>query len=291
MLGDRKTYIGGSDVAIIQGVSPFKSRQDLLLEKLGLKEPFRGNAATAYGSEMEAAMAVQYAFDYGEDVTDSQLELKGEVDGFPLIGHIDGKVGDVIIDFKTTTVEKYHDWDSGVPDYYYPQALFYMQLSGTKEFVFYVGFVQKRDATGEMMPKELWRIEERKRVVCTYDEAKAEQMISDIKAFIKDMREGNTGLSNGSEMELSKQVELRDALLQIKLLESRVSDIRAYLLEEMENRGIKKIDNDYFSITYKPGSERKGSIDTAKMQKDGIEIEPYRKAASVVKPSVLIRLK
>ena len=30
---DRHKYIGGSDIPIIMGISPFKSRYDLLLEK------------------------------------------------------------------------------------------------------------------------------------------------------------------------------------------------------------------------------------------------------------------
>ena len=35
---DREKYIGGSDIPIIMGISPFKSRFDLLLEKAELKD-------------------------------------------------------------------------------------------------------------------------------------------------------------------------------------------------------------------------------------------------------------
>ena len=35
---DRDKYIGGSDIPIIMGISSFKTRWDLLLEKAGLKE-------------------------------------------------------------------------------------------------------------------------------------------------------------------------------------------------------------------------------------------------------------
>ena len=44
---DRNLYIGGSDIPIIMGISPFKKRFDLLLEKAGLKEnDFDGNQYT-----------------------------------------------------------------------------------------------------------------------------------------------------------------------------------------------------------------------------------------------------
>ena len=47
---DRDKYIGGSDIPIIMGISPFKSRFDLLLEKAGyLENDFKGNEYTEYG--------------------------------------------------------------------------------------------------------------------------------------------------------------------------------------------------------------------------------------------------
>ena len=51
---DREKYIGGSDIPIIMGISPFKTRFDLLLEKAGLKEnDFTGNEYTEYGNKLE----------------------------------------------------------------------------------------------------------------------------------------------------------------------------------------------------------------------------------------------
>ena len=52
---DRNLYIGGSDVPIILGISPFKTRYELLLEKAQIEESmFEGNAYTEYGNVMEA---------------------------------------------------------------------------------------------------------------------------------------------------------------------------------------------------------------------------------------------
>ena len=51
---DRDKYIGGSDIPATMGISPFKTRWDLLQEKAGLKaDEFTGNQYTEYGKIME----------------------------------------------------------------------------------------------------------------------------------------------------------------------------------------------------------------------------------------------
>ena len=51
---DRDKYIGGSDIACIMGISPFKTRYQLLLEKACLAtNDFNGNEYTEYGNVME----------------------------------------------------------------------------------------------------------------------------------------------------------------------------------------------------------------------------------------------
>ena len=51
---NREKYIGGSDIPIIMGISPFKTRFQLLLEKAGIVEDtFTGNEYTEYGNIME----------------------------------------------------------------------------------------------------------------------------------------------------------------------------------------------------------------------------------------------
>ena len=51
---DRSKYIGGSDIPAIMGISHFKTRFDLLLEKAQLQEnQFDGNSYTEYGNELE----------------------------------------------------------------------------------------------------------------------------------------------------------------------------------------------------------------------------------------------
>ena len=52
---ERWRYIGGSDIPAIMGISPFKTRFQLLQEKARIVEPdFKGNEYTEYGNVMES---------------------------------------------------------------------------------------------------------------------------------------------------------------------------------------------------------------------------------------------
>ncbi len=115
---DRDKYIGGSDIPAIMGISPFKTRFDLLLEKAGLKDDdFVGNDYTEYGNKMESKI---------REYINKSLEKK-YVEGKHIVNdiriHTDGECDDSILEIKTTSqVHK------EVNDYkvYLVQLLFYM---------------------------------------------------------------------------------------------------------------------------------------------------------------------
>ena len=116
---DRNLYIGGSDIPIIMGISPFKKRFDLLLEKAGLKEnDFDGNQYTEYGNVLEPKI---------REFINSKEKLPfyedKKVNG-DIRCHVDGYNGkDTILEIKTTS--RLH---SSVNEYkvYLVQELFYM---------------------------------------------------------------------------------------------------------------------------------------------------------------------
>jgi len=61
-LEERRTGIGGSDVAAIAGISNFnKSPLDVYLEKIGEKSGFEGNDYTDWGNRLEPVVAERYA--------------------------------------------------------------------------------------------------------------------------------------------------------------------------------------------------------------------------------------
>ena len=77
---DRDKYLGGSDMPTILGINQFKSREDLLMEKAGLKQDtFSGNAYTSYGTNMEPVIRdyingeLGWCFDDGCAAIDGRL--------------------------------------------------------------------------------------------------------------------------------------------------------------------------------------------------------------------------
>lgn len=118
---DRDKYIGGSDIPIIMGISPFKTRFDLLLEKAGLKEnDFTGNEYTEYGNVMEPKIR-----DYiNKDKADKFEE--GKYIENDIRCHTDGINSDAVLEIKTTS--QIH---KNVEDYkvYLVQLLFYMEYN------------------------------------------------------------------------------------------------------------------------------------------------------------------
>lgn len=295
-LGDRKTYIGGSDAPIIMGVSPFKKRKDLLLEKLALKEPFKGNYHTRYGHLIEDSIALSYEFENDCQITNRQDVLTGICNGFDMNGHIDGRVnGNTIIDFKATGIKSESEWKNGVPVYYYYQALFYMWLDGAKtgeEFIFYVAFVDKYDEYGNIDILTNWKVKYYKKYTCLFDELECRNMLKEISRFIDDIRNKNTGISNELKtLDVDVQIKLYEDLTLLDRINQYQKELKAKILAEMEENNIKKFENDMLSITYVPESTRKGGIDERKLIESGIDLDNYRKPDSKVKSSIRIKLK
>ena len=115
---DRDKYIGGSDVPIIMGISTFKSRFDLLLEKAGVKEDsFNGNVYTEYGNVMEPKIR-----DYINETLGKNFKEGKHIDG-DIRCHTDGIDSTSVLEIKTTS--QIYD---NVDDYktYLVQLLFYM---------------------------------------------------------------------------------------------------------------------------------------------------------------------
>lgn len=122
---DREKYIGGSDVPIIMGISHFKSRYDLLLEKAQLKESdFEGNEYTNYGNTMEPKIRQYINTLLHRDFKEDKL-IKDDVRC-----HFDGIDNDMILEIKTTSqiYEKASDYVV-----YLVQLLFYMMYAEKEE--------------------------------------------------------------------------------------------------------------------------------------------------------------
>lgn len=122
---DRNLWIGGSDIPCIMGISPFKTRYDLLLEKAELKEnDFKGNRYTEYGNVLEPQIR-----DYINKRCKKKFEPSRKIVG-DIRCHTDGFNGECVLEIKTTshiyeTAEEYQ--------IYLVQLLLYMQVNEVKK--------------------------------------------------------------------------------------------------------------------------------------------------------------
>lgn len=65
--------IGGSDIATIMGLNPYRTARDLYDEIMGTKPPFEGNEHTQAGEVMESAIADLYALRTGRELRRSNI--------------------------------------------------------------------------------------------------------------------------------------------------------------------------------------------------------------------------
>ena len=122
---DRDKYIGGSDIPAIMGLSPFKTRWDLLQEKAGLKvDEFTGNKYTEYGNIMEPQIRAYINRKLKKKFEPNQI-INGDIRC-----HTDGFNGSCVLEIKTTS--NIHDT---VDEYkiYLVQLLKYMEENGVKK--------------------------------------------------------------------------------------------------------------------------------------------------------------
>ena len=122
---NRNDFIGGSDIPVIMGISPFKTRYELLLEKAGLREnEFKGNKYTEYGHIIEPKIR-----EHINKLFNTNFEPNQVING-DFRGHTDGFDGVCVLEVKSTsrifeTVDEYK--------VYLVQLVKYMQENNVKK--------------------------------------------------------------------------------------------------------------------------------------------------------------
>ena len=234
---DRDKYIGGSDIPIIMGISPFKTRFDLLLEKAGLKEnDFNGNEYTEYGNVLEPKIR-----DY---INNQCLSKKIYKEDKKIIDdircHVDGFNGETVLEIKTTS--QVHD---NVDDYkiYLVQLLFYMQYMNVDKGLLAV-YERPDDFNEEFDENRL------KTYYISIDNYK--EMIEQINKAVDQFRIDLVKVKENpfiTEEELlpidltelsNKLVALENRLAEMKKIETESKELKAQLKSAMENNNIKK---------------------------------------------------
>jgi putative phage-type endonuclease len=126
---DRTIGIGGSDVAAICGISPWKTPLQVYLEKVGEAQPYPDNPAMAYGRMLEPVIRKWYESETGQTVELPEF-MRHPKHSF-LVAHLDGLTPEKVIEIKTARSDS--DWGEpgtdAVPVYYMTQVQHYMMLA------------------------------------------------------------------------------------------------------------------------------------------------------------------
>lgn len=149
---NRSTFLGGSDIGAILGVTKYRSAMDVWLEKTGKRVDTRDNFALRFGSFAESFIADEYALLTGEHVVEHPEGLVhptysfcvGHIDRFvlenkelPLINSDGGLNAKKLLECKTANHYSQSDWGEpgtdAIPLPYLCQCLWYLGITNLPE--------------------------------------------------------------------------------------------------------------------------------------------------------------
>lgn len=243
---NRNLYLGGSDIPVIMGISPFKTRYQLLCEKAGIEEDtFKGNAYTEYGNVMEEKIRDHINNSnmvYGEAPFHEDKFVREPIGSDP-IGircHCDGINEITVLEIKTTS--EIHE-DVNDYKYYLVQLLYYM-IYFERRYGMLAVYERPEDMSEEfdMRRLQVFRIdrEDYKDLLYEIGLAVAEFM-RDLKAMKENPFLEEEDFIPSELVETSdKLIALEAQLAEMKKIEEQVKAFKAQLKEEMEKHKVKK---------------------------------------------------
>lgn len=136
----RKNYIGGSDASAIVGMNPYKTNNDLWLEKTGKVTPedISDKPYVKYGTNAEIHLRELFKLDFPQfnvEYVENNMFIN---DRFPWAhASLDGWITDEnrrkgILEIKTTEIlqsMQKEKWNQRIPDNYYIQVLHYLMVT------------------------------------------------------------------------------------------------------------------------------------------------------------------
>lgn len=156
---ERAKRIGGSDIACIIGMNPWKTNVELWREKMGMSKPddVSDNPYVRYGVEAEPVIRELFKLNHKDlriEYTPDNLWLN---DLYPFAhASLDGWVEDVdrkmgILEIKTGSImskTQAAKWDNRIPDQYYCQVLWYMMVTDAR-YAWITALLRERKYSGE----------------------------------------------------------------------------------------------------------------------------------------------
>lgn len=267
---DRTKFLGGSDIPAIMGLSPFKTRWQLLQEKAEIVpiEPFT-NPYVEYGNVMEVRIRDYINKHYNRNFEPAVKivgDLRGNTDGLDELG---------ILEVKTTshifsTIDGYMQ--------YIVQMIFYMKLFNVQYGMLAV-YERPDDFNETFDPDRLQVFEiDIKDYLDTMEEE--EQAITMFRKDLIALKENpllceEDFMPNEIVEVTNKIMELENQLAAYKQMEAELKEFKSKLKVAMEEYGIKTWRlYDGTKITLVPDGEDKEveEIDLKALQKDHPEI-------------------
>lgn len=128
----RKLGLGGSDMAAVLGLSPWRSPIDVWLDKTSDTVEEKESEPMYWGNVLEEVVAQEFAKRSGYKVRNNNFTLQSNEHPY-LLANIDREIVglDAGLECKTANAFKANEWDGdNVPDAYYIQCQHYMAVTG-----------------------------------------------------------------------------------------------------------------------------------------------------------------
>ena len=232
---DRDKYIGGSDLPIICGISKFKTRWQLRLEKAGLAEnTFEGNPYTRYGHYIEPFIREHINLVYNTQFIPNRV-INGDIRC-----HSDGFNGECVLEIKSTS-----DIFSTVDGYkvYLVQLVKYMEQNEVKKGILAV-YDRPGDMSPEFDPKRLQVFEillDDYKNLLDYVNREIDKFRADLERLKENpLLSEQDFLPAGNLVALADKVaKLENQLAALKEVENQCKEAKKALYNEMLNRKVK----------------------------------------------------
>lgn len=233
---DRDKYIGGSDLSVICGISKFKTRWQLLLEKAGLAEnTFEGNPFTRYGHYIEPFIREHINLIYNTQFIPNRV-INGDIRC-----HTDGFNGTTVLEIKSTseifsTVDGYKT--------YLVQLVKYMEQNEVDKGILAV-YERPGDMSREFDPKRLQVFEislDDHRNLLAYVNKEIDRFRGDLARLKENpllSEEDFLPIGNDLVAMANKVVAFESQLVAMKEVEQKLKDAKKQLFNEMLKHNVK----------------------------------------------------
>lgn len=255
-LQQRRAGIGGSDVAAILGMSPWRTPLEVYLDKRGEAAPDFDNESMIWGRALEPVIRQQYAERTGREVAVPASILVHPKHEF-MLANLDGVTDDDRV-LEVKTARSGQDWgepgSAEIPEVYALQVQHYLAVTGfvVADVAVLIGGSDFRiyevpadpELQGLMIEAEatFWQ-----RVI----DGNPPDPVSFAEAQLRFGRSAATGAVEADTYVITAVNELRDVRGQLKALEAREEAAKAVVMRALGDNGDTLIDRGRTLATWK----------------------------------------